>query len=87
MVRRVLEVYAEANKTFDELRELVRKEDEFDPLRDFAEAPNGTARAARLTAQKEPALKLNNGNATIGRTAGLIEVKAGPGGSVTEFHP
>ena len=38
VVRQVLDAYADANKTFDELRELVRKEDEFDPLRDFAEA-------------------------------------------------
>jgi hypothetical protein len=38
VVHQVLEAYAEANKSFDELRELVRKEDEFDPLRDFAEA-------------------------------------------------
>lgn len=45
--RRVIEVYAEANKTFNELRELVRKEDEFDPLRDFAEACRTELRALR----------------------------------------
>ena len=44
--------------------------------------PDGTARPARLTAQKEPALSRTDGNAASGRTAGLIEVKAGPGGSV-----
>jgi hypothetical protein len=38
VVRQVLEAYAEANKSFDELRELVRNEDELDPLRKFAEA-------------------------------------------------
>ena len=47
VVRRVLEAYAEANKTFDELPELVRKEDEFDPLRDFAEVCRTELRALR----------------------------------------
>lgn len=47
MVRRVLEAYAEGNKTFDELREFVRKEDEFDPLRDFAEVCRIELRALR----------------------------------------
>jgi hypothetical protein len=47
VVRQVLEAYAEANKSFDELRELVRKEDEFDPLRDFAEACRTELRALR----------------------------------------
>jgi hypothetical protein len=48
VVRQVLEAYAEANKSFDELRELVRKEDEFDPLRDFAEACRTELRALRV---------------------------------------
>ena len=47
VVRRVIEAYAEANKTFDELPELVRKEDEFDPLRDFAEVCRTELRALR----------------------------------------
>ncbi len=47
VVRQVLEAYADANKTFDELRELVRKEDEFDPLRGFAEACRTELRALR----------------------------------------
>jgi hypothetical protein len=47
VVRQVLEAYAEANKSFDELRELVRKEDEFDPLRNFAEACRTELRALR----------------------------------------
>jgi hypothetical protein len=48
VVRQVLEAYAEGNKTFDELRELVRKEDEFDPLRDFAEPCRTELRALRV---------------------------------------
>jgi hypothetical protein len=47
VVRQVIEAYAEANKTFDELRELVRKEHELDPLRDFAEACRTELRALR----------------------------------------
>ena len=48
VVSQVLDAYAEANKSFDELRELVRKEDEFDPLRDFAEACRTELRALRV---------------------------------------
>jgi hypothetical protein len=48
VVRQVLEAYAEANKSFDELRGLVRKEDEFDPLREFAEACRTELRALRV---------------------------------------
>jgi hypothetical protein len=48
VVLQVIEAYAEANKTFDELRELVRKEHEVDPLRDFAEACRTELRALRV---------------------------------------
>jgi hypothetical protein len=47
VARFVIEAYAEGNKTFDELRELVQKEAEFDPLRDFAEACRTELRALR----------------------------------------
>jgi hypothetical protein len=48
VVRLVLEGYADANKTFDELRNVVRKAtDELDPLRDFAEACRTELRALR----------------------------------------
>lgn len=38
VVLQVVEAYADANKTFDELRKVVRNTDDFDPLRNFAEA-------------------------------------------------
>jgi hypothetical protein len=38
VVRQVIEAYADANKTFDEVRELLRSDDWGDPLRRFAEA-------------------------------------------------
>jgi hypothetical protein len=38
VVREVIEAYADANKTFDEVRERLRSDDWGDPLRDFAEA-------------------------------------------------
>ncbi len=47
VVRQVIEAYADANKTFDELREFVQKEDELDPLRDFDEACRTELRALR----------------------------------------
>jgi hypothetical protein len=48
IVLQVIEAYADANKTFDELRKVVRKEHEFDPLRNFAEACRTELRALRV---------------------------------------
>jgi hypothetical protein len=38
VIREVIEGYADANKTFDEVRKQLRSDDWGDPLRDFAEA-------------------------------------------------
>jgi hypothetical protein len=45
VVREVIEAYADANKTFDEVRERLRSDDWGDPLRDFAEACRTELRA------------------------------------------
>jgi hypothetical protein len=45
VVRQVIEAYADANKTFDEVRERLRSDDWGDPLRDFAEACRTELRA------------------------------------------
>jgi len=47
VVLQVIEAYADANKTFDELRKAVRNEVDFDPLRNFAEACRTELRALR----------------------------------------
>jgi hypothetical protein len=47
VVRQVIDAYADANKTFDEVRELLRSDDWGDPLRDFAEACRTELRALR----------------------------------------
>jgi hypothetical protein len=65
VVREVIEGYADANKTFDEVRERLRSDDWGDPLRGFAEAcraelralalerPEGAPRASRKTAMRQ----------------------------------
>jgi hypothetical protein len=45
VVREVIEAYADANKSFDEVRERLRSDDWGDPLRDFAEACRTELRA------------------------------------------
>jgi hypothetical protein len=45
VVRQVIEAYADANKTFNEVRERLRSDDWGDPLRDFAEACRTELRA------------------------------------------
>jgi hypothetical protein len=45
VVREVIEAYADADKTFDEVRERLRSDDWGDPLRDFAEACRTELRA------------------------------------------
>ena len=47
VVRQVIEAYADANKTFNEVRERLRSDDWGDPLRDFAEARRTELRALR----------------------------------------
>lgn len=47
VVLQMIEAYADANKTFDELRKVVRNEDDFDPLRNFAEACRTELRVLR----------------------------------------
>ena len=48
VVRQVIEAYADANKTFDDVREHLRSDDWGDPLRDFAEACRAELRALRV---------------------------------------
>src|SRR5271166_4327229 len=47
VVRHVIDAYADANKTFDDVREHLRSDDWGDPLRDFAEACRTELRALR----------------------------------------
>jgi hypothetical protein len=47
VVRQVIEAYADANKTFNEVRERLQSDDWGDPLRDFAEACRTELRALR----------------------------------------
>lgn len=47
VVRFVVEAYAAPDKSLDELRELVKSEDEGDPLREFSEACRVELRALR----------------------------------------
>jgi len=47
VVRFVIEAYADASKTFDEVRERLRSDDWGDPLRDFADACRTELRALR----------------------------------------
>ncbi|HXP03538.1 MAG TPA: hypothetical protein VN808_05415 [Stellaceae bacterium] len=46
-IRFVIDAYADASKTFDEVRERLRSDDWGDPLRDFAEACRTELRALR----------------------------------------
>ena len=48
VVRHVIDAYADANKTFDDVREHLRSDDWGDPLRDFAEACRTELRALRV---------------------------------------
>jgi hypothetical protein len=45
VVRQVIEAYADANKTFDEVRERLRSDNWGDPLKDFSEACRTELRA------------------------------------------